>query len=429
MTGSGTALDPYIITSTADLTAVNSDLGAYYELGASIDCGGGEYIIGSWQVTSPGYTTATIVSGGVTYYLHAFAGSFDGKGYALSNLTINESTIPDRYNVALFRGIAQGATLSNIKLVDASVTTTKEAATLVSCAFGNSTILGCSATGTVNGGSYSGGLIGEIDGATASLCSADVAVVSSGDIVGGFIGLVDDGIASNCFSKGAVQGTEYVGGFAGMIFSATTNCYSTGSVAGNTEVGGFAGGIFADDVVVNCFWDTTTSGTATGDGQGLYSNPLLFGKTTAEMKTQSTYTGVGWDFNTVWAISAELNDGYPNLLTFFSIITSAATNVTHSSANLWGTATGTFDSLYFKWGRDSTPTANTGAATAVTGSFSKYIDGLSPRVTYYFRGAGLVGSSEILGNVLNFTTGVKPVVSGTYGYMWIEDDMVRLKVA
>ncbi len=35
---------------------------------------------------------------------------------------------------------------------------------------------------------------------------------------------------------------------------------------------------------------------------------------TAEMKDISTFTGAGWDFDTIWGISGALNSGYPYLL-------------------------------------------------------------------------------------------------------------------
>ena len=31
------------------------------------------------------------------------------------------------------------------------------------------------------------------------------------------------------------------------------------------------------------------------------------------MKTKSTFTSAGWDFDTTWAIAADYNNGYPNL--------------------------------------------------------------------------------------------------------------------
>lgn len=53
--------------------------------------------------------------------------------------------------------------------------------------------------------------------------------------------------------------------------------------------------------VTNSYWDTQTSGQATSAGGT--------GKTTAQMKSQSTFTG--WDFLHIWSIRAAVNNGYP----------------------------------------------------------------------------------------------------------------------
>jgi len=84
-----------------------------------------------------------------------------------------------------------------------------------------------------------------------------------------------------------------------------SNCYSAGDVngAGNT-VGGLVGFKYSG-TVSNSFWDKQTSGQATSDGG--------IGKTTAEMKTQSTFTNVGWDFVNIWNIASNINSGYPFL--------------------------------------------------------------------------------------------------------------------
>jgi len=65
--------------------------------------------------------------------------------------------------------------------------------------------------------------------------------------------------------------------------------------------------------VSNCFWDTQTSGQS--------SSAAGTGKTTAEMKTLSTFTSAGWDFegeiangtNNYWDLSGSINNGYPYL--------------------------------------------------------------------------------------------------------------------
>ncbi|MGC9341091.1 MAG: hypothetical protein ACP5E3_00170, partial [Bacteroidales bacterium] len=63
-----------------------------------------------------------------------------------------------------------------------------------------------------------------------------------------------------------------------------------------------------DCVCTNVYWDQeiTTNAYITTVPTGTYT-----GKTTAEMKQQSTYEG--WDFDTVWAIDPNKNGGYPYL--------------------------------------------------------------------------------------------------------------------
>ncbi|GAJ08009.1 unnamed protein product, partial [marine sediment metagenome] len=64
-------------------------------------------------------------------------------------------------------------------------------------------------------------------------------------------------------------------------------------------VGAAEGGLVGFDwvpsgTITNCFWDTQTSGQATSDGGT--------GRTTIQMQTQATFTGAGWDFDTIWNI-------------------------------------------------------------------------------------------------------------------------------
>jgi hypothetical protein len=151
----------------------------------------------------------------------------------------------------------------------------------------NSIISNCYSTGNVNGGGgYSlrlGGLVGFID-------------------VGGLV--------NNCYSTGAVSGDEYVGGLVGWNHNTITNCYSTGTVSGSQKVGGLVG--WNTFIVSGSFWDVNTSGWMTSYGGT--------GKTTAEMKTRSTFTDAGWDIVStsdnwqehVWTIKESID--YPKLV-------------------------------------------------------------------------------------------------------------------
>ena len=86
---------------------------------------------------------------------------------------------------------------------------------------------------------------------------------------------------------------RYVGGLVGWNDDSNiSNCYSTGTVSGSSSVGGLVGLNYGS--VVGSFWDTDTSGQTTSAGGT--------GKTTAEMKTLSTFTSAGWDFTSVWVL-------------------------------------------------------------------------------------------------------------------------------
>jgi len=90
---------------------------------------------------------------------------------------------------------------------------------------------------------------------------------------------------------------------------------------GASRVGGLIGRVQGTPTIVDCFWDTQTSGQATSAGGT--------GKTTAEMTDDATFTDedtVGldtpWDFvdnphddaanEDLWSIGS-LNNGYPYL--------------------------------------------------------------------------------------------------------------------
>ncbi len=105
-----------------------------------------------------------------------------------------------------------------------------------------------------------------------------------------------------------IKGKKYVGGLVGYQDYGTVNSsYSTGAVSGNSSVGGLVG-YQGGGTVNNCFWDTQTSGQNTSDGGT--------GKTTAQMKTQSTFTS--WDFTSTWNIGDGISfNSYPYLKKYY----------------------------------------------------------------------------------------------------------------
>ncbi|MCK5743015.1 MAG: T9SS type A sorting domain-containing protein, partial [Chlorobi bacterium] len=180
----------------------------------------------------------------------------------------------------------------------------------------------CIVVGTVQGGNGMGGFCG-----TASInwsgkmnieqCIS-TGLVSGKNILGGFVGkfsaFADENNFEivNCASLGSVVGENHIGGFCGVIAYENDistpmieECYSIGAVEGEFEARGFCGiqrSIEKSDMNY-CYYDAETSGRDSSDGGT--------GKITAQMKTRSTFET--WDFDEIWDIDPEINNGYPFL--------------------------------------------------------------------------------------------------------------------
>ncbi|MGJ8454252.1 carboxypeptidase-like regulatory domain-containing protein [Pseudothermotoga sp. U03pept] len=115
----------------------------------------------------------------------------------------------------------------------------------------------------------------------------------------------------DCYAKGTIPGVR-VGTTtqsAGFVWMNTTDSvpdikYSYAAVAVTDY--GFVFNFSSDTPlqVTDCFWDTDLAQTSSDESTAQ-------GKTTSQMKNQSTYTN--WDFTDVWKINASKNDGYPYL--------------------------------------------------------------------------------------------------------------------
>ena len=110
----------------------------------------------------------------------------------------------------------------------------------------------------------------------------------------------------------------WIGGFVGYHEGSYVieHCYSTGRITIASAptfwpgtFGGFCGAAGVN--LFNCFWNTETSGYATGVGS--QDRPGVTGLTTGQMQTRATFEQAGWDFavEPVWGIKA---DSYPHLV-------------------------------------------------------------------------------------------------------------------
>jgi len=246
------APDWVLIHDVWELQAMNNNLTASYALANDIDAS----ITSGWN-GGAGFLP-------VGFSGDFFTGSFDGRGFKITGLTISRTST--LYGVGLFGAVQYGSYIYDLGFEGA----------------------------VIHGGQYaSAALAGYSDGYIARCFSMGTITGSTFSYVGGLVGSIGpEGVVTNSYSMASVSGADDVGGLAGRSFGIILNCYSTGAVLSGTNRGGLLGQNLGGYSVIASFYDRETSGrTDTGKGEP---------KFTAEMKTQATFTSVGWDFNAVW---------------------------------------------------------------------------------------------------------------------------------
>ena len=236
--------EPLSIHSTAQLmelaTLVNSDKAANavfrsadYELKRDIDLSGVTWTpIGTYSSSTSN---------------KPFAGTFDGGGHKISNLTINANS--SNYQ-GLF-GYVTG-TVQNVGVENANISGADSVGGVAGQVIGGN-ITNSYVTGRVKGINTVGGVAGSVGGGSSiTNCYATGTVTGSRQYVGGVAGSINETSITNCYATGAVSGNSGIGGVAGRVggYSSITNCYATGEVTGGNDVGGVAGEVVGD--IANC---------------------------------------------------------------------------------------------------------------------------------------------------------------------------------
>ena len=289
-----------------------------------------------------------------------------GNGCTVQNLGVTSANINGAINVGTLLGaLVNNSTANNCYTTGSVASAGDNTGGLVGFSY-TSSISNSYSTANLNltnAGSDEnhGGLVGCNEGfsagasATITNCYSSGNVSNGGYYVGGLVGYnTAYAHISNCYSNSTVTGYNYVGGLVGYSYSwscTITNCYSTGDVTrlstfwSHTRNGGFIGYSAANTTISNCYStgsvhftgvDDPTDKGFIGYNDGSYSNNFFdsgvsnqstatgaTAKTTAQMKTQSTFTDAGWDFeiettngtNDYWDIDGtnSINNGYPYL--------------------------------------------------------------------------------------------------------------------
>lgn len=286
-------------------------------------------------------------------------GTVEGLGNTISNIQVLIAS-GTQFNVGgLFLVIDSGATVENLGLANLQLTMnpyergiSQNAGGLVVTNKGlifNSHVTGSiavDAKGSV-GDSTVGGLLADGYGGTISNCFSTARVeiefgdpgglasgFSGGTVVGSYAtgsvtGLDETGDTSlggftsgtnqttitNSYATGRVEAKgegALVGGFSGGT-STNNDSYSTSYFAGELKVkgsatlGGFLGGDYGGTFQDN-YWDTTTSDTDAGTGEGNVSG--ITGLTTKQLQSGLP---PGFD-STIWAEKKGINNGLPYLI-------------------------------------------------------------------------------------------------------------------
>ena len=213
-------------------------------------------------------------------YVPYLAGIFDGAGFTISNLDINQSF---GSQLGLFGKLASVGAVRNVGLLNAAVSGYDQIGGLVGYnrdgAISNSYVIG-----EMSGASNVGGLVGNIfvGSVSNSYSSVNVSGIS---YIGGLVGYNSFGVITNSYTTGSVNGitnignisgvTSYIGGLVGVNALGTiTNSYAVGSVSGTgSNIGGLLGA--NNGTITNGYWNIDTSGQATSaGGTGLTSTQM-----------------------------------------------------------------------------------------------------------------------------------------------------------
>src|SRR6056297_3560678 len=326
--GSGTEQDPYQIETLENLywlAITNSVWDKHFIQVADIDA----TPTSGWDNDS-GFTPIALGPG--------FDGTYNGKGHSIDGLYINR---PNHNYLALFMYNNNGSKIDSLSLTNINISGADVYGGGIS-SVSNGTINHCSASGSISGNEFIGGLVGENLGTIKnSYSSCTVTSQNSPSYIGGLIGYNRDSVL-NCYSTGDISGVDYIGGLVGYndwkipiinsysrsnvtgdsvvgglagwnVSGFITNCYSTGTVTGNQKIGGLVAKLYPPTTTTHSYWDKETSGIDTSvEGTG---------RSTAEMLNDTTYLNNTWDFvcedangtANVWAMLDGMNDGYPIL--------------------------------------------------------------------------------------------------------------------
>ncbi|MFI3316165.1 MAG: fimbrillin family protein [Rikenellaceae bacterium] len=268
--GGGIEGNPYLIINAAQMrdlstqvAAKNYYAGIYFKMLNNIDLGGEDN-----EFTAIGSSSS-----------YCFSGIFDGDGYKITGLYINQEDVS---NQGLF-GYVYGGTIKNLGV-----------------------------EGDITGASYAAGIVGYLyERSSVDNCYFSGTVTVTGQNAGGIVGRLNTSNVSNCYNKGTINKEEkfYSGGIVASVYSSATitsqivNCYNVGTVNGTS--GYYAGAILgysssSSYLTTNCYY---LEGCAAAARYGSTS------MSKEEMTDGTLLEALGDEFKADYDVP--INDGYP----------------------------------------------------------------------------------------------------------------------
>jgi len=256
-----------------------------------------------------------------------FAGTLEGLGNAIANLSINDATASDA--AALFKSTSSPSVLRHLSLTNVSVTgAANTEGALVGVANGTidgitisgqvqsttatgdigglagvieGTLANSSSSATVQGGNgtgnlFVGGLVGEMFGSHANLMLSDTSgtvVVGDGGYAGGLVGGTQTGdTIQQCYSTSGVTGGTgtSVGALVAFNGGSIAESFATGGAAGGQSAN--AGGLVGRNV------GTISQAYSTGPVSAGSGGSFIGGLIGADQAASGSITSTYWDTET-----------------------------------------------------------------------------------------------------------------------------------
>jgi len=243
----GTESHPWLLATTADMTAIKSRLAAgekkWFRMVADVDMES----VNDWEpLNYDGSYNKEI--------------DFDGAGHTISSFHCNASRYPG------FFGVLHGK-CHDLTIVEAEITTTENSSCGILGAYCGTSGIAAEVENVHVEGSVTnsfadrgiGGMFGRVNGGTVTKSSAKCTVTNTGSVtgVGGMFGWISSNSISQCWADCVVtSGNNYVGGLFGYDNgkSKVSDCWTSGSVTGGQRAGGICGGLIKEQSEIrNCY--------------------------------------------------------------------------------------------------------------------------------------------------------------------------------